>query len=164
MSRSGLISWPLGGEERWFRLDLAAEERVQEETDMGVSLIVQSLHPFVTAQRAGAQLTDVLNAGILGDVRKAHVRSILFNGLIGAGVTPAEAALIRKTWIDPRPVLELASAAYAVGLACLVGPEDEDASGEPKGEDADRSPATSSDSEKTASTRSGRRRGSAPSK
>lgn len=143
MSRSGLIPWPLGGVERWFCLDLAAEDRIQEDTDMGVSLIVQDLHGFVTAQRAGVAVGDILNAGLIGDIRKKRVRSILLHGLIGGGATPNEAAAICGTWVDPRPVLEIAPAAYAVGIACLVGAGDEDATGESKGEGARLSPEES---------------------
>jgi hypothetical protein len=129
MSRDGSITYPLGGEDRLFRFGLAEHRRVQEELDMGVSLIVQNLHGYVTASRK-ATLSAILAAGLVGDIRKDQIRAVLFNGLIGGGLSPNAAGELCATWVDARPVLELAPAAYAVGLAALVGAEDEDAAGE----------------------------------
>lgn len=164
MSRDGSITLPLGGEDRIFRFGLAEHGRLQEELDMGVSLIVQNLHPYVAATRAGLPLGRVLDARMIGDVRIEQTRSVIFNGLIGGGLSPAEARKVVTDWVDGRPLLEPAPTAYAIGVAALIGAEDEDAAGELKGEAVQASPEASSGLAKTDSTPSARRRGSAPKK
>lgn len=162
MSRDGSITLPLGGEDRSFRFGIADHARLQEELDMGVSLIVQNLHPYVAATRAGLPLGRVLDARMLGDIRTEQVRALIFHGLIGGGMEPNAAGKVVKMWVDERPMLEAATTAYAIGVAALVGAEDEDAAGELKGEVGRRSPVENSGSVKTGSTRSARRRTSRP--
>lgn len=162
MSRDGSISLPLGGDEHRFRFGIAEHERVQEKLDMGVSLIVQNLHPYVSAVRAGLPLGRVLDAGMLGDVRREQIRAVILNGLVGGGMEPNDAGRLVKMWVDNRPLLEPAPLAYAIGIAALVGAEDEDAAGEPKGEGERLSPEANSGSAKTATTPSARRRASPP--
>jgi hypothetical protein len=160
VSRDGSISLMLGGEDRFFRFGLAEHERLQEALDMGVSLIVQTLHPYASATRAGFDLGRVLDARMVGDIRLDQIKAVIFNGLIGGGLPPNEAAKVVSIWVENRPVLENVMTAYAIGLAALIGPDDEEAAGEPKGARPNRSPEENSGSDAADTTRSARRPGS----
>lgn len=164
MSRDGSIMLMLGGEDRLFRFGLAEHERLQEALDMGVSLIVQNLHPYAASTRAGLPIARVLDAGVLGNVRLDQIKAVILNGLIGGGMTPNDAAKVVAAWVDNRPVLENALTAYTIGLAALIGPEDEDAAGELMGVSPNRSPEENSGSGAAATTPSARRRASRPTK
>lgn len=165
MSRNGDIIQSLGGEERTFRFGLAEHRRLQEKLNVGVSLIVQSLHPFVTALAAGLSLDQIILHKLLGDIRIEQVGQVVFEGLVGAGMAPTEAGVLRRDWVDQRPLLESAPIAYAIGLAALVGAEDEPAAGESKGAEPEPPSQTGkSGSGKTASTRSARPRAAASKK
>jgi|GEM_PF-1648510 len=158
MSRNGDTIQSLGGEDRAFRFGLAEHERLQEKLGLGVSLIVQNLHPFVTGMAAGLSLDQIILHKLLGDLRIEQIAGVIFEGLIGGGMSPIEAAKLRKTWVYDRPLTETAPIAYAIGLAALIGPEDEDASGElPGGEAEPPSQTGKSGSAKMGSTRSARR-------
>lgn len=162
MSRNGDTIQSLGGEDRYFRFGSDEHERLQAKLDMGVSLIVQNLHPYVTALAAGFSMDRIILSRLLGDIRMEQVGEVIFQGLIGGGLSPAEAGKLRQTWVDKRPLLEPVPTAYAIGLAALFGVEDEDAAGESSGGiAAPPSREEKSASEKTASTRSARRAASA---
>jgi len=147
----------LGGEDRFFRFGLAEHERLQEALDMGISLVVQNLHPYAASTRAGVPIARVLDAGVLGNVRLDQIRAVILNGLIGGGMAPNDAAKVVTSWVDNRPVLENALTAYAIGLAALIGPDDEEAAGELKGANPSRSPEENSGSGAAATTPSARR-------
>lgn len=165
MSRNGDIIQSLGGEERAFRFGLAEHRRLQEKLDLGLSLIVQALHPFVMGVRAGMTMGQILSSRLLGDLRIDQIGEVIFQGLVGGGMDPAEAGRLRKAWVDERPLTETAPIAYAIGLSALLGPDDEPAAGESGGAAAGRpSRKAKSGSAKTASTRSARRAGSARAK
>jgi hypothetical protein len=165
MSRNGDTIQSLGGEERPFRFGLAEHRRLQEKLNVGVSLIVQNLHPFVTALGAGLSLDQIILHKLLGDIRIEQIGQVIFEGLVGGGMSPVEAGVLRRDWVDQRPVLESATIAYAIGLAALVGAEDEPAAGESKGAEAvPPSQTAESGSAKTASTRSARPRAAASKK
>src|ERR1700757_1357875 len=138
MSRNGDITLSLGGEDRVFRFGLDEHMRLQEalHDKLGLSLIVQNLHPFATATMAGLSMPEILMARLLGDLRVEQIREVLFQGLIGGGMSPIEAGKLCKTWVEQRPPTETALIAYAVGHAALVGAKDEDAMGEPLGGEA----------------------------
>lgn len=164
MSRDASITLPLGGEDRLFRFGLGEHVRLQDKLDMGVSWIVQNLHPYASATRAGLSLGDVLAAKLLGDIRKEQTGELLLQGLIGGGMSPNDAAKVIQAWVYDRPVLEPVLTAYGVGVAVLIGAGDEDAAGEDQGEGDQLSPEGNSASGKTATTRSARQRGSRPKK
>jgi hypothetical protein len=103
MSRNGDIVQSLGGEERTFRFGLAEHRRLQEKLGVGLSLIVQALHPYVTALQArdanGApvfSLDQIILTKLLGDIRPEHIREVLFQGLWGGGMSPEEAAALPR--------------------------------------------------------------------
>jgi hypothetical protein len=163
MSRNGDIVQSLGGEERTFRFGLAEHRRLQEKLGVGLSLIVQALHPYVTALQArdanGApvfSLDQIILTKLLGDIRPEHIREVLFQGLWGGGMSPEEAAVLCRDCVEPpRGILHTAPIAYAVAIAALLGPDDEDAaSGRAGGETGSPSPTEKSGSATTASTRS----------
>lgn len=160
MSRSAKVDLEFGGEVRTFKFGIGEHERFQEKCDMGISQLVERLHPYVTATRAKATFEQILNARMLGDLRPDHIGEAIFQGLVGGGMAPNEVGRLRRAWCDERPITESAPIAYAIGIAALIGTEDEDAAGEPKGEAAPRSPEESSGSVKTASSPSAARRGS----
>jgi hypothetical protein len=158
-SRDGAVIQSLGGVDRKFRFGLGEHRRLQEalQDKMGLSLIVQNLHPFAMGLRAKLTLEQLLSARLIGDLRVEQIGEVIFQGLIGGGASPEEAGRLRKTWVDDRPLTESAPVAYAVGLAALVGADDEDAAGEPQGGKAELPSQTGkSDSVRTASTRSAR--------
>lgn len=159
MSRNGDTLQSLGGEKRQFRFGLAEHRRLQEalHDKLGLSLIVQNLHPFALALAAELSLREILTARMLGDIRIEQVREVIFQGLIGGGMSPQEAGRVCFEWVDSRPLTETAPVAYAVGMAALIGPPDEDAVGEQQGgEAAPPSQMESSGSAKTESTPSAR--------
>jgi hypothetical protein len=159
MSRNGDIVLSLGGEERTFRFGLAEHRRVQEKLNVGVSEVLQNLHLFVQSINAGLTMRQVLDHQLLGKVRPDQIREVLFQGLVGGGMDPEAAGRLCKEWVDaPRPVKHTAPIAYAVAEAALLGPDDEDAAGNPAGAEAGSpSPTAKSGSVKTASMRSARR-------
>jgi hypothetical protein len=159
MSRNGDIVQSLGGEERTFRFGLAEHRRLQERLNIGLSLIVQNLHPFMVGVNAKMTMGQILSHRLLGDLRPDHIGEVVFQGLVGGGMDPTEAGRLRKTWVDERPLTETAPIAYAIGLAALMGPDDEPAAGESEGGEAG-SPSrkAKSGSARTASTPSARRR------
>jgi hypothetical protein len=166
MSRNGDIVLSLGGEERTFRFSLAEHRRLQEKLGVGLSLIVQALHPYVTALSARKAdgspvftLDQIILTKLLGDLRPDHIREVLFQGLWGGGMSPEEAAALCRDCVEPpRGMLHTAPIAYQVAIAALLGPDDEDAAGNPAGAEAGSpSPTAKSGSVKTASMRSARR-------
>lgn len=159
MSRNGDIVLSLGGEERTFRFGLAEHRRLQEKLGVGLSAIVQALHPFASAVNGGLSLGQTLDHRLLGDLRPDHIREVFFQGLVGGGLSPEVAGVICRDWVEPpRPLIHTAPIAYTIGIAALVGAEDEDAAGNPAGAEAGSpSPTAKSGSVKTASTRSARR-------
>ena len=165
MSRHGEVTLPLGGEDRTFRLGIGEWRKVQESCDAGPSEILARMAPPFQAMRQGVGFADIVGSGLLGRWRVDDIRVVIFHGLIGGGLKPDEAMPLVKAWVDERPLLEPLPVAYQAVYASICGAKDEQASGEPKGETADRplSPGESSGSDSTASTpkaaRSGSRRG-----
>jgi hypothetical protein len=165
MSRAAEITLEFAGEERFFRFRIGEHRRLQDALDVGVSEIVQSLHPYVQASREKMGIGQILALGLLGAVRVQHIHQVIFQGLIGGGMTPVDAGRLCQAWVLERPVLENAAVAYFIGIAALIGTEDEKPAGEPAGEGAPpSSPKARSGSGKTGSTPSAARRGSRPAK
>jgi hypothetical protein len=144
----------LGGEERTFRLAIGQWRRVQEKCDAGPPELLARLSPIYNARRAGLTFGQIMAQGYLGTWRIDDVREVIFQGLLGGGTTPNEAAALVKTWVEERPLFEPLDVAYQVVLASIAGAPDEDASGESEAaaEGSQTSPAASSGLEKTAST------------
>jgi hypothetical protein len=152
VSRSAEIYVDFAGERRRFRFALDEHKRLQEALDCGLSVVVQSLHAYAVSIRDGLKLGDVLGAGLLADIRVQHIGEVIYQGLIGGGMSPSDALRLRRSWVDSRPPLENAPLAYAIGLAALQGVEDEASAGEPMGRVDAPSPEERSGSDKMAST------------
>ena len=160
MSRNGEVVRFFAGKERTFRFLLGEHERLQTALNdrMGVSLIVQNLHGFAAGLELGMSVEEILATRLMGDVRIEQIREVIFQGLVGAGMDPPEAGRLCNDWVYKRPLKESAPIAYAIGLAAIDGPEDEDAMGEQPGAEAGPpSQMAASASVKTVSGRSARR-------
>lgn len=159
MSRSGESVVEFGGEERTFRLALKQWEKVQEACDAGPAELLARLSPVFEARKRGYSFADILAAGHLGTWRINDLREPILQGLLGAGVPGPEALKLVREWVEERPLIESVAVAYQVVLGGVIGAADELAVGEPQAaaEVSPNSPAASSGSEKTASTRSAAR-------
>jgi hypothetical protein len=168
MSRSGESVAEFGGEERTFRLGIKQWEKVQETCDAGPGEILARLAPAFLARQQGLSFEQIIQHGMLGSWRVHDVREPILQGLLGAGMPGPEALKLVRDWIDERDLIESLPVAYKVVFGGIVGAGDEAAVGEAPAvaEVSPNSPAASSGSEKTGSTRSaarsaGRRRRSA---
>lgn len=115
MSRTAEVVLAFGGEDRTFRLNIGRLRALQEKVDAGPMELVSRL------------------AG--GTWRVDDIRETLLQGLIGGGMSSADATRLMKSDFDDLPFAQFVQIAQAVLLATLVGAEDEDA-GEPQGEAA----------------------------
>lgn len=98
---SGRISFDWGDGEATFRLGIGELIELQEKCDAG---------PAVIAIR----LED-------GSWRVQDLRDTLRLGLIGAGMTPTDALIKVRRYVDGRPLVESVQPARAVLLAALLG-------------------------------------------
>lgn len=114
MSRTAEVVLAFGGEDRTFRLNIGRLRALQEKVDAGPMELVSRL------------------AG--GTWRVDDIRETLLQGLIGGGMSSADATRLMKSDFDDLPFAQFVQIAQAVLLATLIGAEDEDASGEVQGE------------------------------
>lgn len=105
MSRDGSITFVWGDGEHPFRLPIGHLRELQEKCDAG------------PAEIAG-RLAN-------GRWRVDDVRETIRLGLIGGGMTPADAYTRTVRYVDERPLLESVPAAQAVLMAALVGVHEE---------------------------------------
>jgi len=102
-SASVTLIWADG--EYPFRLPIKQLEELQDKCDAGPSELYNRLED--------------------GRWRVADLRETIRLGLIGGGMTPAEAFVKVRRYVDERPLLESVPVARAVLLAALIGvPED----------------------------------------
>lgn len=123
MSRSAEVVLPFGGEDRTFRLNIGRLRALQEKVDAG---------PHELWQRVN-----------VGTWRVDDLRETLLQGLIGGGMSSADATRLMKTDFDELPFAQFVDLAKAIILVTLFGApdeEDEDA-GEPKGEPSIKTPS-----------------------
>lgn len=113
MSRSAEIVLSFAGEDRTFRLAIGRLRALQEKCDCG---------PMELLSRFSA-----------GTWRLDDLRETILQGLIGGGMSAAEAAKLVKTDFDDLPLQQFVNTAQAVVMAALIGAGDEDL-GEPGGE------------------------------
>lgn len=130
MSRTAEIELSFGGEDRLFRLNIGRLRALQEKVDAG---------PMELLSRLSA-----------GTWRVDDVREVLLQGLIGGGMSSADATRLVKTDFDDLPLQPFVQIAQAVVMTALVGAEDEVA-GEPPGEEQN-SPSPAPNSASPAST------------
>lgn len=130
MSRTAEIELSFGGEDRLFRLNIGRLRALQEKVDAG---------PMELLSRLSA-----------GTWRVDDVREVLLQGLIGGGMSSADATRLVKTDFDDLPLQPFVQIAQAVVMTALVGAEDEVA-GEQQGEEQT-SPSPAPNSASPAST------------
>lgn len=154
MSRHGDITLEFGGEERVFRLAIGQWRKIQETCDAGPAELLARLGPAFVATRQGLKFDQILALNLLGTWRVEDVRQPILQGLLGANMPGPEALKLVREWVDERPLLECVGVAYQIVLAAVIGPEDEDASGErvAAATTSHRSTAASSDLEMMDST------------
>jgi hypothetical protein len=129
---TGRVSAPFGDGEHEFRLTIGGLEELQEKCDAGPEFILQTLNN--------------------GSWRIAYIRETIRLGLIGGGMAPTEALVLRNRYAGDGQLLENKPlAAIILGAALMGSPEEDEAPGEPEGE-TNRSPVENGGSE--TSTRS----------
>lgn len=148
-SRAGEVKVTWGGEERTFRLGLGELRKIQEETGAGPTGVAVRCKLAAAAIRA--METDDL--GTLAHVANGpfaeppHVRFVLLQSLMGAGLTMHEATVLVITWFDGQKLSDSLLAVYEICMASILGPKDEPV-GEAAGEGGETlSPKAASGSE-----------------
>lgn len=116
MSLSARISFDWADGESTFRLGVGELLELQEKCDAGPAQIV-------------ARLED-------GTWRVQDLRETLRLGLIGGGMTPTDAMVKVRRYVDARPLMESVDPARAVLLAALLGFGDRPGDGDQAGETA----------------------------
>lgn len=113
MDGTGLLVEPFGGEERGFLLDITRLRAVQAELDCGPVEVLRRLET--------------------GSWRVDDLRSVIFNGLIGAGATQLQATVLVRDHFDNqrRGYAQFVPLAHKIANAGVFGPED-DPLGEPQ--------------------------------
>lgn len=131
MSRTAEIVLPFGGEDRTFRLNIGRLRALQEKVDAG---------PHELWMRVNT-----------GTWRVDDLRETLLQGLIGGGMSSADATRLMKTDFDDLPFAQFIETTKAVLMVMLFGVGDEDA-GEPLGEAPILTPSPDQSFDSTAST------------
>lgn len=115
MSRSAEIEIAFGGEDRTFRLPIGRLRALQEKVDAG---------PMELLHRIAAQTWRV-----------DDLRETILQGLIGGGMSSADATRLLKSDFDDLPLAQFTTIAQAVLFTAVLGAEDEPV-GEGQGEPA----------------------------
>lgn len=105
MSRAAEIVLAFGGEDRVFRLPIGRLRAIQEKCDAG---------PL-----------ELLNRLYGGTWRVDDLREVLLQGLIGGGLTQAEATGLMLAYFDDLPLAQFVPLATAVLGAAVLGVGDE---------------------------------------
>jgi hypothetical protein len=126
MSRDASVDITWADGDYRFRLAWKQIIELQEKTDSG---------PYVTLQRL-----------VSGQWRVEDISNVIRLGLIGGGMTPADALKKVRTYVEDRPPLENVIIAQTVLTAALMGAPDESL-GEAEGEVEEKS--TTSPTEKS---------------
>ncbi len=139
MSRTAEVVLAFGGEDRAFRLNIGRLRALQEKVDAG---------PMELIQRFAA-----------GTWRVDDIRETLLQGLVGGGMSSADATRLMKTDFDDLPFQQFVQVAQVVLLATLMGAPDEaedEESGEPTGEPSTLTPSPDPSCASPASTAAAR--------
>jgi hypothetical protein len=135
MSGTGEVLADFAGEERAFRIRLGEIRRIQTKCgDVGIGEVLRRLSKCVYLMSKVGGI-EALAAGV--DIHADDVRTPIYEGLVGAGLSSAEATALVRTAIDDRGVRGLLDNA-SVALTVLWGSQ-ETPPGEPT---AGESPAT----------------------
>lgn len=124
MSADGRVTLTWGDGEHVFRLAIGHLRELQDKTGTG---------PFAILKR----LLD-------GSWRVDDAREIIRLGLIGGGMTPIDALLLVKRYVDERPIMESIAPAQIVLGRALMGDTDDDVGKEQAGDGSKTTTASSS--------------------
>lgn len=114
MSRDGSIQLDFGGKDRKFRLGIKELIELQEVTSCGPEFLI--------------------NRFIDGNWKVQNVRQVIRIGLIGGGSDPREAEAICRRYFDEiLRLLDNKELAFNILHNALIGPEEDDPGGKPKG-------------------------------
>lgn len=106
MSRDASIAFEWGAGHTSFRLAWGELAKLQEATDCGPYYLLDTL--------------------ISGKWRIEHIREVIRWGLIGGGMTPAEAAKQVRLYVEGFPPVEnLIAAQRILGAGCVGAPDEE---------------------------------------
>ena len=139
MSGTGESREDFAGEERAFRIRLGEIRRIEAKCECGIGLVLGRLSRAMLLMKelGGAQ---AFASGI--DLRADDVRTTLYEGLVGAGMSGPDATKLVRAEIDDRGlrgVIEHVGTAMAVLWGSQQTPSEGGGEGEPR---AGESPAT----------------------
>jgi hypothetical protein len=147
VSGTGEASADFAGEERAFRIRLGEIRHIEQKCETGIGEVCRRLAraAYVTSKFRGL---EALATGI--DIHAEDVRAPLYEGLVGAGMRPADATRLVRQEVDDRGVRGLLDNA-AVALVVLLGsqetPKDEASPGEAQAGESPATPASQPTSE-----------------
>lgn len=128
------VSIPWGDGEHKFRLPLGQIRELQEKCGAGpATILTRLIAPQADFARLPAPEKDDLPTialhGVIrtlrGDWRIDDIRETIRLGLIGGGMTPADAHRLTVRYVDDRPPLENISVAAEILMAALMGNQDD---------------------------------------
>lgn len=105
MSADGSVTLAWGDGEHKFRLPIGGLRELQQKCDAGAIEVMDRLRDRRW--------------------RVDDVRETLRLGLIGGGMTPVDALILVKRYVDDRPIMESVPTAFAVLMAALIGVPDD---------------------------------------
>jgi len=102
MSRHGAIELDWADGTYTFRLGLSEIDELERRRELGIFTIVTRLSPDVR------------------ECRLSDISEVIRLGLIGGGLSPVDALVKVRKYVDERPIDESRDVAYATGLAALM--------------------------------------------
>jgi len=137
MSGAGEVTTDFAGEERAFRIRLGEIRKIESKCETGIGEVCRRLARAVYVQNAakGGDMLSALATGV--EIHADDVRAPVYEGLVGGGMSSAEATKLVRAEVDERGMRGLLDNA-AVALLVLIGSQDAPP-GEPQ---AGESPAT----------------------
>lgn len=141
MARGGEVVLDWAGEpERLFRLGIGQVRKLQEAVNAGPTAVAARCAVSLGALQAirDKDLVTLSRMDLTQVAELPHVREVILQGLLGAGVSAPEALVLVRTWVEERPLAESLMTAFEIAMASVLGAEDEPL-GEPAGEGTDTS-------------------------
>ena len=120
MSGTGEAREDFGGEPRDFRIRLGEIRRIEAKCEAGIGLVMGRLSRAVLLQQQVGGL-QAFSAGL--DIRADDVRTVIYEGLVGAGMATPEASKLVRQEIDDRGLRGIVEN-IPVALAVLWGSQE----------------------------------------
>jgi hypothetical protein len=133
MSGTGETREDFAGEERAFRIRLGEIRRIEDKCKVGVGEVGRRLSVafYIKYKRPEASIVELLGHGI--QIYADDVREVIYQGLVGGGMSSGEATKLVRMEIDDRGMLGLIDN-VGVALVALAGARSIPEGGEPAGE------------------------------